>query len=375
MSTLSAFGYWLRQQRKEYDMSQEDLAERVGCAYETIRKIETGSRRASRQIAELLGKTFGIPAEEIPAFIEFARQDLTAASLGSDAPTVAALSNQQIRERQSYLGTLPAQRTSFVGRTHEIEGIKSLLLSSHVRVLTLTGAPGTGKTRLALKVASSLQAEFSDGVYFVGLAPVSDPEKVPAVIARSLNLREEPNRSPLAMIQEQLRERTVLLLLDNFEHLTWAGSYIGELVETCPNIKILTTSRTALNIYGEHQFFIRPMDLPGPKEQLRTEDLHQYEAITLFVQRAKSVNPDFHLTPGNVAAIADICRQLDGLPLAIELAAAYCKILPPHAIQQKLTSRPNLLTLGASDLPRRQQTLRGAIGWSQDLLDRQLEAL
>lgn len=375
MSNLSAFGYWLRQQRKEYDMSQEDLAERVGCAYETIRKIEVGSRRPSKQMAELLGKTFGIPAAELPAFIEFARQDPNAPGTGSDAPGPAALANQPAREKQSYLGTLPAQRTSFVGRKSEIEGIRALLLSSHVRVLTLTGAPGTGKTRLALKVASSVQAEFSDGVYFVGLASVSDPDKVPGVIARALNIKDEPSRPALALVQEQLRERVVLLLLDNFEHLTWAGSYVGELVEACPNIKILTTSRTPLNIYGEYQFFIRPMDLPGTGEQLGAEELYQYESAALFVQRARSVNPEFRLTAGNAAAVADICRQLDGLPLAIELAAAYCKILPPHAIRQKLTSRLNLLTLGASDLPRRQQTLRGAISWSHDLLSAQQEAL
>jgi predicted ATPase len=265
---------------------------------------------------------------------------------------------------------LPAQRTGFVGRARERAALKDMLGQPEVSVVTLTGPGGIGKTRLALEVAREIADEFRGGVHFVPLAPVNDPDAIAATISQVLGVREGTSATLLTTLREHLhhaaaRDR-VLLLLDGFEHLMAAALLVAELVKTAPKLKIVVTSRSPLHIYGEHEFPVLP--LPVPDATARAEELSCCDAVSLFLQRASAVKPNFSLTEENRIAIREICARLDGLPLAIELAAARVKLLSPAAMRTRLEKRLQLLTGGARDLPARQQTLRGAIDWSYDLL-------
>jgi len=265
---------------------------------------------------------------------------------------------------------LPRQLTSFVGRDVEVNGVKEILLRDDVLLTTITGPGGVGKTRLALKVAEELTGRFPAGVHLVQLGAVTDPDLVPSLIAQTLHLRAG-GESPLETLKEHLRSslrKPLLLLLDNFEHLVTVGPVVGELLAIGPYLKILVTSRAPLRIYGEHEFPMPPLTLPDPRSLPPVEFLAQYSAVALFVQRAAAVRPDFVLTHDNAADVVEICSRLDGLPLAIELAASRIKLLRPAALRARLASRLQLLTGGSRDLPARQQTLRGAIDWSHDFL-------
>lgn len=265
---------------------------------------------------------------------------------------------------------LPAQRTGFVGREKELAGAKELLLRKDVRVLTVTGPGGIGKTRLALQVATGMAAHFPGGIHFVALSSLSDPGLIASVIVQTLGIRQAGGQSPLEVLKQNLQESSapLLLLLDNFEHLVQAAPTVTELLAIAPNLKILVTSRAALRVYGEHEFPVPPLALPDPRSTSTLEILSQCPAVALFAQRAAATKPDFALTRENAAAIGEICVRLDGLPLAIELAAARIKVLSPVSMQARLASRLQLLTGGARDLPQRQQTLRAAMDWSYDLL-------
>jgi predicted ATPase len=265
---------------------------------------------------------------------------------------------------------LPAQRTTFVGRARERAALKELLGQPDASVVTLTGPGGIGKTRLALEVAREIADDFRGGVHLVPLAPVNDPDAIAATISQVLGVREGTSGTPLTALREYLhhaaaRDR-MLLLLDGFEHLMAAALIVAELVKAGPRLKIVVTSRSPLHIYGEHEFPVLPMPVPDPK--VGVEELSCCDAVSLFLQRASAVKPNFALTEENRIAIAEICARLDGLPLAIELAAARVKLLSPAAMRTRLEKRLQLLTGGARDLPARQQTLRGAIDWSYELL-------
>lgn len=261
---------------------------------------------------------------------------------------------------------MPRPPSSFVGRTREINELEVLFETS--RLVTLTGAGGSGKTRLALELVDTLRHRFRDGAYFVDLAPLSDPELVPSTIASALSIREEPGQPILDRIIERLGVRRVLVLLDNLEQLPAASPLIGELLARCPNIHVLVTSRAPLHLRGEQEYLVDPLRLPEPGELTSTEAVERSEAITLFLDRAKAVKPKFALTAANAATIADICRRLDGLPLAIELAAPRLRVLSPTALLVRLEHRLQLLSGGPSDAPSRQRTLRDTIGWSYELL-------
>jgi predicted ATPase len=280
-------------------------------------------------------------------------------------------SEKPVQPAETRPTNLPVQRTGFVGREKEIAAAKELLLRQDVRLVTVTGPGGIGKTRLAVEVASGLVECFPGGAHFVPLSSLNDPGLIASAIVQTLGIRGTVSQSPLEILKENLQDSLrapMLLLLDNFEHLIQAAPTVAELLVMGPNLKILVTSRAALHVYGEHEFPVPPLALPDSRSILTTEVLSQYPAVALFVQRAVAARPDFELNRENAPAVAGICARLDGLPLAIELAAARVKVLSPSAMLTRLTSRLQLLTGGARDMPQRQQTLRAAIDWSYDLL-------
>jgi predicted ATPase/class 3 adenylate cyclase len=267
------------------------------------------------------------------------------------------------------LNNLPIQPTPLVGREREVAEIGNLLRDGGVRLLTLTGPGGTGKTRLGLQVAAEILDEYEGGVFFVPLANVADPALVAPTIAGALDVRETGERPSDEALQDHLRNRQMLLVLDNFEQVVEAAPLVGELLAGCPGLKVLTTSRSVLRVYGEREYPVPAMRLPDPRRLPPIAELGDYEAIGLFVERAGSARGDFRITGQNAPAVVGICVRLDGLPLAIELAAVRVKLLPPENILQRLESnRLKILAGGARDLPERQQTLRGAIDWSYALL-------
>ncbi len=267
---------------------------------------------------------------------------------------------------------LPVARTPLLGRERELEAVQQLLRDPAVRLVTLTGAGGSGKTRLGLELCHALLPAFQPNVFFVALGSISDPAMVPAAIAESVGIRETGGRSFPELLKEYLRERepsSVLILLDNMEHILAASPVVVELIESSRSLKVLITSRAPLRVYGEHEFPVPPLALPAPGQMKSLSALEENPAITLFAQRAQAVKPDFQLTTENALIVAEICSRVDGLPLAIELAAARVKMLPLNGILTRLQSRLQLLTAGARDLPERQQTLRNTIDWSYDLLN------
>jgi predicted ATPase/class 3 adenylate cyclase len=268
---------------------------------------------------------------------------------------------------------LPIERTSFVGREREVARVKKLLRGPGL--LTLTGPGGSGKTRLALHAARVLLDDYPDGVFFVELAPITDPRLVPSTIADSVGARAEGARSVLDTLRDHLRDREMLLIVDNFEQVLESSFVVGDLLAAAPGMRILATSREPLHLTGEQELTVPPMDLPDTGQLAAPEQLVQCEAVTLFVQRARAVDPGFRITEANAPVVAELCLRLDGLPLAIELAASRIKLLSPQAILERLEHRLKLLTGGPVDRPARQRTLREAIGWSYDLLDEAERAL
>jgi predicted ATPase/DNA-binding CsgD family transcriptional regulator len=264
---------------------------------------------------------------------------------------------------------LPAQLTPLIGRAREIQAVCSLLQHPEVRLVTLTGPGGVGKTRLGLQVATELVDDFADGVCFVPLAPISDPDLVASTLAQALGLKEIGDQPLLDLLKASLQDKRLLLLLDNFEQVLGAVPWLADLLANCPSLKILVTSRAVLHLRGEHEFPVPPLALPDFTHLPDTENFSQYAAVALFLECARAVKPDFQLTPANTRAIAEICIRLDGLPLAIELAAARIKLLPPQALLVRLRHRLHVLTSATQNVPIRQQTLRNTLAWSYDLLD------
>jgi predicted ATPase/class 3 adenylate cyclase len=542
METTNSFGYWIRRQRKALDLTQQMLANRVGCSLAAIKKIESDERRPSRQIAERMAGVLGVPVNQREVFLEIARglrsvdqlslaRETTGSALPSGTVTClytdiegstklarqfqnvwdvlrkrhhtilraniemhdgyifqvigdafcvafhtaedalhAAVKSQidlynenwgdrpikvrmgihtgkaEVQEDGQYHGyislsyvqrlmsaghggqvlisfatqqlvrdalpegvelrdlgehrlkdferaehifqvvvpglpadfpplmalatiqnNLPAQLTSFVGRKCEIAEVKQLL--SHTRLLTLTGPGGTGKTRLSIQVANEVLDQYPDGVWMVELAPILDPLLIPRTTAIAMGLRDEPQRPVIDMLCDYLREKKMLLLLDNCEHLIEACAQLADaLLHACLQIRILTTSREALGIPGETSFIVPSLALPDIQNLPPVESLSQYEAIQLFIDRATSAVPTFMVTDENAFSIAQICQRLDGIPLAIELAASKIRVLSASQIAQRLDDRFHLLTGGSRTALPRHQTLQAAIEWSYNLL-------
>ncbi|MGH2662698.1 MAG: ATP-binding protein [Actinomycetota bacterium] len=283
---------------------------------------------------------------------------LTIEGLPGEFPTLRSLDARP--------NNLPSQISRFIGREAEIRGVEEVLEGT--RLLTLTGPGGTGKTRLALEIAHRQLPRFQDGVWFVDLSAVTDPSVVPTEIAIAIDATRDPGASVFECLEEHLRDRTLLLVLDNFEQVLDAGLAVEHLLSHASGLKVIVTSRSVLSVYGEREYPVPPLRLPEPERRTNVEALAQSEAVALFLDRARAVRPDFELTEANAAAVAEICAKLDGLPLAIELAAVRVNVLTPQSMLPRLDERLSLLTSGPRSLPERQRTLRGAIDWSYQLL-------
>jgi predicted ATPase/class 3 adenylate cyclase len=284
---------------------------------------------------------------------------LTVEGLPADFPPLKTL--------EATPNNLPTQLTSFIGRDDQVREAKGLLARS--RLLTLTGPGGTGKTRLSLEIAAEVLDQFSDGVYFVPLSAVHDPELVASAIAQALAISTTGSRRPIDALLDYLREKQTLLVLDNFEQVLKAAPIATQLLEGSAGLRVLVSSRTVLRVSGEQEFPVPPLAVPNLKALPSLAALSQFEAVRLFIERAVAVKPDFQATNENAPAIAGICERVDGLPLAIELAAARVKLFSPQALLSRLEKSLSALGTGARDAPERQQTLRGAILWSYDMLD------
>ena len=293
---------------------------------------------------------------------------LVIAGLPADFPPLKSLDNRP--------HNLPAQLTRLIGRDKEVAAACALLRRDDVRLLTLTGAGGAGKTRLSQQLASELLEDYDDGVFFVALAPLSDPGLAASALAQALGVREVAGRPLPETLTEHLREKRLLLVLDNFEQIVAAAPLVADLLAACPQLNVLVTSRTALRVRGEHEFAVPPLALPGRRPPPPREILSLFASVQLFIERARAARPDFAITDENAPAIAEICHRLDGLPLAIELAAARVKLLPPQAMLARMDEhRLNVASGVGRDVSERQRTLRGAIAWSYDLLEEGEQAL
>jgi predicted ATPase/DNA-binding XRE family transcriptional regulator len=360
MTTLHApaFGELLRQHRLAAGLTQDELAERARISVRAISDLERGVRRAPhKDTLRLLAEALRLSEDDRVGLLEAVRETRRTEA----APSSIAQTLDRSRD-------FPVALTPLIGREREEAAIAHLLLQDDVRLLTLTGAAGIGKTRLATQTALGPGARFAN-VVFISLAAIREPSLVLSAIAQALGLRDQVDLPAHDQIYDYLSRRESLLILDNFEQVAQAGPEIVRLLAACPRVKTLVTSRVALRVRGEYEVAVPPLDTPDPARLPALESVVRYAAVALFMQRARAVKPTFELTPALAPIIAAICARLDGIPLALELAAARIKLLSPQALLARLDGSLTLLTTGAADLPERQRTMRSAIEWSYDLLD------
>ncbi|MBK7456108.1 MAG: tetratricopeptide repeat protein [Anaerolineales bacterium] len=349
----SSFGKWLREKRRALDLTQEAFAGQVGCARITLRRIENDALKPSKELALLLLEKVGIPQHEREAWLPFARGL-------ADLPF-----KQTISFPAPIRNNLPASLTTFIGREKEQADVLQLI-NKH-RLVTLTGSGGVGKTRLSIQAAADLLTEYPIGIWLVELAPLTDPALVPQSVCAVMGVKPDGDTSAFEALTNYLRNKKLLLLLDNCEHLIEACAQLcNSLLRSCPELRILASSREALGVDGERAYRVPSLSLPNSKSILNI--IQESEAVTLFVERAKTVQPEFALTETNAPFIAQICQRLDGIALAIELAASRVKMFKVEQIAARLDDAFGLLTSGNRTALPRQQTLRALIDWSYNLL-------
>jgi len=359
MSTAAApFGALLRKYRLAAGLTQEALAERAGLSVRNIQNLERGTNRPLHDTTRRLAAALALGPDEQHSFL----------STASPTPRQRAHTGAAPRLPAPFANTLPVSPTALLGREGEVAAVVALLQREDVRLLTLVGTGGVGKTRLAVQVGRLLQEHYADGVVFVDLSPLDDASLVLPTIAQALGVVAQGQQPLPVTLASYLRSKHMLLLVDNVEQVAAAAPEVAALRAACPGLRVLATSRALLGVQGEHVYVVPPLAVPDPRPLPSHDQLSQVAAIALFVQRARALTPGFTLSPANAAAVAEICARLDGLPLAIELAAARVRVLPPRALLARLGHPLQVLTGGASDLPARQQTLRRTIGWSYDLL-------
>ena len=389
-SVVGTMGYMSPEQASGADVDfRSDQFSFGSVLYEMVTGVPAFRKRTAEKPAAILGQeplnvtlnTFQAPAP----FVWIVNRCLSRDPKGRYASTsdlareLAAvrdhiLPGHHVEARPS---NLPVPRTAFIGREPEMAALQELLSQQNVRLVTMTGPGGIGKTRLALEVVNRMAAQFPGGVAFVALSMVREPETISSAIAAAIGVRAIGNQSPQESLRDYLsgQNQPMLLLLDNFEHLVSTAPMVADLLSIAPSLKIVVTSQASLHVYGEHEFCVPPLGLPNPKSLPPVDVLSRMPAVALFVERAKAVKGHFALTKENAPSIAAICARLDGLPLAIELAAARIKLLSPSTMLARLESCLDLLTGGARDMPIRQQTLRGTVDWSYRLLNTQEQIL
>ena len=368
ITTLS-FGDWVRRRRRALDLTQAELGARVGASAAMIRKVEADERRPSRDLAELLAAALSVPAAE--------REDFLRAARGVAAVEKLAITDQPLAALPpiSAASNLPAPMTSMIDRVTDLAAVTALLQRADVRLVTLIGPPGMGKTRLSIAAAQQALPRFSDGVCFVDLSAITDPALLLPTITITLGLPPAPGLSPVLQVQRALQDSETLLVLDNLEQIVERAAVdVAGLLRVCRRVKVLATSRVRLDLYGEHEYALPPMAVPPPAESYALAELARYEGVQLFVARVRHHQPGFELTSETATAVAAICRHMEGVPLALELAAARTRQMPLAelaAALRELSGRDwhALLRTSARDLPPRQQTLFNAIAWSYSLLE------